>query len=252
MSALTTSVLLWTTLAHVVTGGNAGINERTARRNLPKIVSRHPDAPNGYSSHCFRRPLLQNFLARNRFQRLDNVRGQVQRSPLSNHPESVPVAHKDQDLLFESKTEVVEMLQRRQQQRELETEIQQSVKDLKKQDYGIKLREFMRHATDTGSPEFQIARMTQRIRQLVQHMEVHRKDLHSRRGLEMIVQDRRRMLKYLHKTDLDSYKTICETLGIRDRVPPTPTYPAVGRRFGINSGRQEKLKKSNRPIGMPF
>eukprot|EP00954_Amorphochlora_amoebiformis_P026104 1377196-Amorphochlora_amoeboformis.AAC.1 len=47
-------------------------------------------------------------------------------------------------------------------------------------DYGIKLKEYMRHATDTGTPEFQIARATQRIYQIVQHMEVHRKDLATR------------------------------------------------------------------------
>jgi len=136
--------------------------------------------------------------------------------------------------------------------KQLEQELRQNVKDLRKHDYGVKLKEYMRHATDTGSPEFQIARTTQRIRQLVEHMERNRKDLHSRRGLEMIVQDRRRMLKYLRTTNLESYKQLCEALGIRDRVPPTPTYPAVGRRYGINSGRQEKLKNSNRPIGMPF
>jgi len=156
------------------------------------------------------------------------------------------------DLLFESQAQVTELLEQRQKTKELEAELQQNIKDLKRSDYGIKLKEYMRHATDTGTPEFQIARATQRIRQLVQHMEVHRKDLASRRGLEQIVQDRRKMLKYLRRTNLESYKAICEKLSIKDRVPPTPTYPAVGRRFGINSGRQEKLKNSNRPIGKPF
>lgn len=174
-----------------------------------------------------------------------------ERDPLSNHPEIV-AQKRDTDLLFESQAEVQDLLKRRQEIKELEADIQQNVKDLKRSDYGIKLQEFMRHSTDTGSPEFQIARATQRIRQLVCHMEEHRKDLHSRRGLEMVVQDRRRMLKYLRRTNLQSYKTICEKLGIHDRVPPSPTYPAVGRRYGLSSGRQEKLKNSKRPIGMPF
>eukprot|EP00468_Gymnochlora_sp_CCMP2014_P004389 CAMPEP_0167754656 /NCGR_PEP_ID=MMETSP0110_2-20121227/8392_1 /TAXON_ID=629695 /ORGANISM="Gymnochlora sp., Strain CCMP2014" /LENGTH=119 /DNA_ID=CAMNT_0007640561 /DNA_START=247 /DNA_END=603 /DNA_ORIENTATION=- len=118
---------------------------------------------------------------------------------MSNHPESKP--SRDLDLLFESQSEVKELLQRRQETKELEEAMDQQIKDLRRDDYGIKLKEFMRHATDTGTPEFQIARMTQRIRQLVQHMEIHRKDLHSRRGLEMIVQSRRKMLKYLRKTN---------------------------------------------------
>ncbi|GAB5359962.1 hypothetical protein AAMO2058_000586700 [Amorphochlora amoebiformis] len=172
------------------------------------------------------------------------------RDPLKNHPESKPA--RDMEMLFESKSEVSELLKRRQEIKELEKDLSQNVKDLRRHDYGIKLKEYMRHATDTGTPEFQIARATQRIYQIVQHMEVHRKDLATRRGLELLVHHRRRLLKYLRKTNMESYKVICEKLGIHDRVPPTPTYPAVGRRYGYKTGRQEKLLNSNRPIGMPF
>ena len=71
------------------------------------------------------------------------------------------------------------------------------------------------HEADTGSPEVQIAILTERISYLTEHFKVHKKDHHSRRGLLKIVGQRRRLLDYLKKKDTERYKGIIEKLGIR-------------------------------------
>lgn len=71
------------------------------------------------------------------------------------------------------------------------------------------------HDNDTGSPEVQIAILTERIIYLTEHFKVHKKDHHSRRGLLKIVGQRRRMLDYLKKKDIERYRTIIGKLGIR-------------------------------------
>lgn len=71
------------------------------------------------------------------------------------------------------------------------------------------------HDTDTGSPEVQIAILTERIIYLTEHFKVHKKDHHSRRGLLKIVGQRRRLLDYLKKKDVERYRSIIEKLGIR-------------------------------------
>jgi small subunit ribosomal protein S15 len=71
------------------------------------------------------------------------------------------------------------------------------------------------HDSDTGSPEVQIAILTERIIYLTEHFKVHKKDHHSRRGLLKIVGQRRRLLDYLKKKDVERYRTIIEKLGIR-------------------------------------
>ena len=68
---------------------------------------------------------------------------------------------------------------------------------------------------DTGSPEVQIALMTQRINDLTGHLKTHKHDHHSRRGLPLLVGQRRRLLDYLTKTDINRYRAIIEKLGIR-------------------------------------
>ncbi|NBO25293.1 MAG: 30S ribosomal protein S15 [Actinobacteria bacterium] len=68
---------------------------------------------------------------------------------------------------------------------------------------------------DTGSPEVQIALMTQRINDLTGHLKTHKHDHHSRRGLLLLVGQRRRLLDYLTKTDINRYRAIIEKLGIR-------------------------------------
>ena len=72
------------------------------------------------------------------------------------------------------------------------------------------------HEGDTGSPEVQIALLTERINHLNdEHLNVHKKDNHSRRGLLMMVGQRRGLLEYLKKTDIEGYRALIEKLGIR-------------------------------------
>jgi small subunit ribosomal protein S15 len=68
---------------------------------------------------------------------------------------------------------------------------------------------------DTGSPEVQIAMLTKRIQDLTEHLKTHKHDHHSRRGLLILVGQRRRLLQYLVKSDISRYRTIIERLGIR-------------------------------------
>ena len=72
-----------------------------------------------------------------------------------------------------------------------------------------------RHESDTGSPQVQIAMLTDRITALTQHLKEHSKDHHSRRGLLQMVGRRRRLLKYLERTDLESYRELTDALGLR-------------------------------------
>jgi small subunit ribosomal protein S15 len=71
------------------------------------------------------------------------------------------------------------------------------------------------HDSDTGSPEVQIALLTDRIRMLTEHLKVHKKDHHSRRGLLMLVGRRRRMLDYVRSKDIERYRAIVQRLGLR-------------------------------------
>ena len=74
---------------------------------------------------------------------------------------------------------------------------------------------FGKHETDTGSPEVQIALSTSRIRELTEHLKVHAKDHHSRRGLLLLVGKQRRLLNYLRDTDIERYRALVGKLGIR-------------------------------------
>jgi small subunit ribosomal protein S15 len=71
------------------------------------------------------------------------------------------------------------------------------------------------HESDTGSPEVQIAILSERIRHLTEHMRVHKKDFHTQRGLLMLVGRRRRLLDYLRRNDVERYRAIIAKLGIR-------------------------------------
>lgn len=77
------------------------------------------------------------------------------------------------------------------------------------------IAEHARGEGDTGSPEVQVALLTHRITQLTEHMKVHKHDHHSRRGLLLLVGQRRRLLNYLHKIDIDRYRALIEKLGLR-------------------------------------
>ncbi|SEA66458.1 SSU ribosomal protein S15P [Desulfuromusa kysingii] len=74
---------------------------------------------------------------------------------------------------------------------------------------------YKRHEGDTGSPEVQIALLSERITYLTEHFKTHKKDHHSRRGLLKMVGQRRRLLDYLFKQDVERYKTIIQALGLR-------------------------------------
>jgi len=71
------------------------------------------------------------------------------------------------------------------------------------------------HEGDTGSPEVQIAILTERINHLTEHLKIHKKDHHSRRGLFKMVEQRRGLLNYLQKVDINRYRAIIEKLNIR-------------------------------------
>ena len=77
------------------------------------------------------------------------------------------------------------------------------------------MAEYGRTANDTGSPEVQIAILTARIKELTEHLKEHPKDHHSRRGLLKMVGQRRGLLAYLQKKDLEGYRTLIAKLGIR-------------------------------------
>ena len=78
------------------------------------------------------------------------------------------------------------------------------------------IREYGVHPNDTGSPEVQIALLTTRINELVDHLKIHKHDEHSRRGLLKLVGQRRRHLAYLNGKDKDRYRVVVERLGLRD------------------------------------
>lgn len=78
------------------------------------------------------------------------------------------------------------------------------------------IAQWARWAQDTGSPEVQIALLTKRINDLTEHIKRHRKDKSSQRGLLKMHGKRRRLLRYLARTDLERYRQVIETLGIRD------------------------------------
>ena len=74
---------------------------------------------------------------------------------------------------------------------------------------------YQTHEGDTGSPEVQVALLTARINHLTEHLKVHKKDNHSRRGLFKMVGQRRGLLKYLEQNDIERYRSLIERLGLR-------------------------------------
>ena len=76
-------------------------------------------------------------------------------------------------------------------------------------------KEYQIHETDTGSSEVQVAVLTERIKQITDHLRIHKKDVHSRRGLVTLVSKRRRLLKYLSNEDVNRYQTLVSRLGLR-------------------------------------
>jgi small subunit ribosomal protein S15 len=82
-------------------------------------------------------------------------------------------------------------------------------------DTAATISEHRLHETDTGSPEVQVALLTERVNHLTDHLKVHSKDHHSRRGLLVLVGRRRRLLDYLRRNDVERYRALIAKLGLR-------------------------------------
>ncbi|HIT51731.1 MAG TPA: 30S ribosomal protein S15 [Candidatus Aveggerthella excrementigallinarum] len=80
------------------------------------------------------------------------------------------------------------------------------------------VKEYGKNEQDTGSAEVQVAILSERIRNLTEHLKVHKKDHHTRRGLLMLVGKRRRLLVYIKNRDIEEYRALIKKLGIRDNI----------------------------------
>ncbi|WP_251212833.1 30S ribosomal protein S15 [Adlercreutzia murintestinalis] len=80
------------------------------------------------------------------------------------------------------------------------------------------IKEFGKGEADSGSAEVQVAILTERIRNLTEHLKVHKKDNHTRRGLMQLIGKRRGLLKYIKSRDIDEYRALIKKLGIRDNI----------------------------------
>ncbi len=80
------------------------------------------------------------------------------------------------------------------------------------------IAEFGKDANDSGNVEVQVAILTERIRNLTEHLRTHKKDNHSRRGLMKLIGKRRGLLKYIKKNDINQYRALIQKLGIRDNI----------------------------------
>ncbi len=86
---------------------------------------------------------------------------------------------------------------------------------MRKEEKTAIIEQYATHAGDTGSPEVQVAILTERINQLTAHLKVHPHDFHSRRGMQMMIGKRRRLLDYLAKKDIERYRALIAKLGLR-------------------------------------
>ena len=77
------------------------------------------------------------------------------------------------------------------------------------------IAKYATHEGDTGSPEVQVALLSKRIADLTEHLEEHKHDHHSRRGMQLMIGDRRRLLDYLKRVDINRYRSLIERLGLR-------------------------------------
>ena len=80
------------------------------------------------------------------------------------------------------------------------------------------IKQYGKNEHDSGSSEVQVAILTARIKELTEHMKSHKKDFHTRRGLLMLVGKRRRLLSYIKKNDIENYRNLIKSLGIRDNI----------------------------------
>jgi small subunit ribosomal protein S15 len=91
---------------------------------------------------------------------------------------------------------------------------------LDKEDKTGIITDYQVHGSDTGSPEVQVALLTERINQLIEHLKTHTHDHHSRRGLLKLVGRRRRLLAYVNSRDHERYRALIDRLGLRDSLNP--------------------------------
>jgi small subunit ribosomal protein S15 len=104
-----------------------------------------------------------------------------------------------------------------------------------------------RSENDTGSPEYQVAGMTERIAYLTEHLKEHPKDFSTRRGLVALVNKRRRLLNYLFKEDVQRYKDVVASLGIRHKAPsPVQTKEEKYGRFPGQKPNKYKNKQTSK------
>eukprot|EP00567_Pseudictyota_dubia_P000749 CAMPEP_0197465662 /NCGR_PEP_ID=MMETSP1175-20131217/64652_1 /TAXON_ID=1003142 /ORGANISM="Triceratium dubium, Strain CCMP147" /LENGTH=213 /DNA_ID=CAMNT_0043001681 /DNA_START=648 /DNA_END=1289 /DNA_ORIENTATION=+ len=104
--------------------------------------------------------------------------------------------------------------------------------------------QYRRHETDSGSPEFQVAGMTERITYLTKHLKLHPKDFSTRRGLVALVNKRRRLLNYLFKEDVERYSAVVKSLGIRHKAPGR--VQSREDKYGRFPGQKEKRSKKKK------
>lgn len=102
------------------------------------------------------------------------------------------------------------------------------------------------HDNDTGSPEYQVAGMTERISYLTRHLQQHPKDFSTRRGLVALVNKRRRLLNYLFRENIERYKALVASLGIRHKGPgEVPSREETYARFPVQKAVKKHLVKKN-------
>lgn len=89
---------------------------------------------------------------------------------------------------------------------------------ISKEEVAELIKEYGKNEKDSGSPEVQVAILTVRIRNLTEHLKVHKKDFHTRTGLLKLIGKRRRLLSYIKNNDIDNYRQLIKKLGIRDNL----------------------------------
>src|SRR3569623_1230477 len=124
-----------------------------------------------------------------------------------------------------------------------------SVSPVRKQET---IGKFQQHQGDTGSPEVQVALLSERISHLTEHLKNNHKDHHSRRGLLKMVGQRRALLDYLKRKNLDRYKKLIDTLGLRRYVRPgPPARPAEAKRITRAPRAARARRRSRRSTRSP-
>ena len=109
------------------------------------------------------------------------------------------------------------------------------------------IKTYATHEGDTGSPEVQVALLTKRIADLTEHLKEHKHDHHSRRGLLLMVGDRRRMLDYLKRVDINRYRSLIERLGLRRSLQSSARMPSLAfGRFCMTAALRKRQFESPR------